>query len=519
MLKENKKLSLIGRSIVGVVVCLFTLISGLIVGLIRWVFETWSNLSASELLYQLQAPVEGTNKEMILDAVLTCLPWIVGFLVAGILLFVWCRKQKAWIFRTMMCFGLLMSVTIAVSMLRYAWQRLDLTDYINSQNLETGFIDGNYADPEEVVLVFPEEKRNLIYIFLESMEVTYADEENGGAFEINYIPELTELAQTYEDFSGSELSLNGGYDMPFTTWTIAAMFAHTSGLPLKLPMDGNSMTTQDDFLPEVISLGDILEKEGYNQTLIVGSDATFGGRRMYFSEHGNFNIVDLPYNIEIGRLPEGYSEWWGYRDELLFEYAKEEVLTLAAQDEPFNLTMLTVDTHFEDGYACGLCGTEYGENTGGDGQYANVMACSSCQVNAFVEWLEQQTFYENTTIVLVGDHHTMDNTFCLDIDEEYVRKVYTAYINAAVTPEDPMMRREYTTFDYFPTTLASLGVTIEGNRLGLGTNLFSTEPTLLEIYGMEEMKTGINSKSEVMDYLTRNVDASKAMTETDKETE
>lgn len=37
----------------------------------------------------------------------------------------------------------------------------------------------------------------------------------------------------------------------------------------------------------------------------------------------------------------------------------------------------------------------------------------------------------------------------------------------------------------FPTTLASLGVEIEGNRLGLGTNLFSNEKTLIEKYGIK----------------------------------
>lgn len=509
MLEENKRLSFAGRLIVGTIMCVCAMLAGLSVGLIRWLFKTWSNLSASELFYQLKAPIEGTNEDMIREAVMCCLPWILGFLAVGILMVVWSRKKKAWIFWTMMSFGILMSVSVVGVVLRYTWQRLELTDYVNSQKLETGFIDTNYVSPEDVEIVFPEEKRNLIYIFLESMEVTYADYENGGAFEVNYIPELTELAQTYEDFSGVDASLNGGYAMPYATWTMAGMFAHTTGLPLKLPIDGNGMEKQAEFLPDVISLGDILEKQGYNQTLILGSNATYAGRRMYFKTHGNFNIVDLAYNIEIGRLPEGYSEWWGYRDKLLFEYAKEEILNLAAQDTPFNFMMLTADTHFEDGYVCELCGTEYGENTGGDGQYANVIACSSCQVKTFVEWIQQQSFYENTTIVLVGDHHTMDNTFCLEIDEDYGRKVYTAYIHSAVEVQESTGRREYTTFDYFPTTLASLGVTIEGNRLGLGTNLFSTESTLLEVYGMEKMKIGIESRSEVMNYLTRNVDVSK----------
>ncbi len=50
------------------------------------------------------------------------------------------------------------------------------------------------------------------------------------------------------------------------------------------------------------------------------------------------------------------------------------------------------------------------------------------------------------------------------------------------------MTRTYTTFDNFPTTLAAMGVTIEGNRLGLGTNLFSSEQTLSERYGWKMKK-------------------------------
>jgi phosphoglycerol transferase len=37
--------------------------------------------------------------------------------------------------------------------------------------------------------------------------------------------------------------------------------------------------------------------------------------------------------------------------------------------------------------------------------------------------------------------------------------------------------------DIFPTTLAALGFEIEGDRLGLGTNLFSDKPTLWEELG------------------------------------
>ena len=55
--------------------------------------------------------------------------------------------------------------------------------------------------------------------------------------------------------------------------------------------------------------------------------------------------------------------------------------------------------------------------------------------------------------------------------------------------------RRFTTLDYFPTTLASLGVTMEGDRLALGTNLFSAEPTLSERYGYEALFSELDKKS------------------------
>ena len=269
----------------------------------------------------------------------------------------------------------------------------------------------------------------------------------------------------------------------------------TSGLPLNISIDGNDMDTQDNFFPEIITIGDILESAGYSQTLMLGSDATFGGRRNYFTQHGNYNIKDYNYGIEQGWIPEDYKVWWGYEDQKLFDYAKEELQNLATGSEPFNLTLLTVDTHFEDGYPCEICPTTYGDN-----QYANVMACSSKQVDEFVKWIQQQDFYENTTIVISGDHPTMDSDFCEDVDEDYTRKVYTTYINADATALST--RRGYTTFDNFPTTLGALGVQIEGDRLGLGTNLFSSTQTLVERYGIDMEESELKKKSELIDKLS-----------------
>ena len=51
----------------------------------------------------------------------------------------------------------------------------------------------------------------------------------------------------------------------------------------------------------------------------------------------------------------------------------------------------------------------------------------------------------------------------------------------------------------FPTTLAAMGVKIEGDRLGLGVNLFSRSKTLAEKYGFEVFNEYLQQKSNMYD--------------------
>lgn len=436
----------------------------------RWMFATWANLSMDELVYHLKAPLEGTNTDMIKTYCLqSIVPTVIILLLSVFLLY---RKSKK---KNIISLGYaLAAIGILVTTVGVTWSKLDVSGYMKGQNTYSTFIDKNYVDPASVKITFPEQKRNLIYIFLESMEMTYADKKNGGAFEKNTIPELTKLAEENEDFSENNKKLNGGISLSGTGWTMGAMFGQTSGLPLSISIDRNAMSSQDSFFPGVTTLGDILKQEGYSQTLLIGSDATFGGRRLYFEDHGSYEIEDYNYALENNKIPEGYKVWWGYEDQKLFGFAKEKLQELSQKDEPFNLTMLTVDTHFEDGYVCDLCEDKFGDN-----QYANVMACSSKQVKAFIDWVEQQDFADNTTIVISGDHPTMDKDFCQDVPADYQRKVYTTYINASAQKE------------------------IEGERLGLGTNLYSSKQTLTECLGVEKEQSELLKKSKLLNKLAK----------------
>ncbi|MBQ2445274.1 MAG: LTA synthase family protein [Oscillospiraceae bacterium] len=346
-----------------------------------------------------------------------------------------------------------------------------------------------YRAPADVEITFPEKKRNLIYIYLESMESSFLSKELGGGCEENLIPELYELARENVNFSHND-GVGGFPRTTHATWTSAAMVSQTAGVPLTIDIAGIDLTEFKGYLPGATTLQDILREEGYYQTLMVGSDASFGGRREYYEQHGADHVYDLYTAREDGLIPSDYMVWWGFEDAKLFAYAKEELKKISAGEQPFAFTLLTVDTHHIDGYSCEYCPSHHKE------QYENVLSCSSRQVLEFVRWLQEQEFYDNTTVIISGDHPSMDQQyFARNVDSDYTRHSYNCILNSAVTTTNTK-NRDFTPMDMFPTTLAAMGCSIEGERLGLGTNLFSDLPTLSEEMGVETLNRELSKRSD-----------------------
>ena len=392
--------------------------------------------------------------------------------------------------------SVVISVILSIILLVSAAISAGLTRYVYGMVAESVIFEENYVDPMSAGIEFPEEKRNLIYIFLESMETTYFSKEEGGGLDYNIMPELYSLAEENICFSHTD-GIGGLYAPNGATWTIGAMTAHTSGVPLKAPPSFEQNTYgADEFLPGINNLSDVLAANGYYQALMVGSESGFANRDVYYSQHGTDKIYDIATAQKGGILPsEDYYVWWGMEDKYLFKYAKQELTKIADQDQPFAFTMLTVDTHFTNGYVCSECDDEYKE------QYENVISCSSRQVAEFVEWIKQQDFYENTTVVIVGDHLTMDSEYISrNVGPNFDRRVYNCIVNPAASGTN-YKNRQATTLDMFPTTLAAMGCKIPGERLGLGTNLFSNKQTLVEELGYEEFNKQIAYNS---DYYNKN---------------
>lgn len=456
-----------------------------------WIKSTYG-VGLNEIVNTLTGNLTGTGRETVLAVVRGCVLPPLAVLGLYVVFAVMDRRERK---KGRRGSGNLLprvgAVLLAVSVL-YTNLEFDVLSYYIDRNTDAGSGSGAdiyreyYVPPDDVTITAGEKKKNLIYIYLESMETIYASTAEGGRQSENYIPNLTRLARENISFSNRE-GLGGFHTVNGAGYTMAAIFATTSGIPYALPVDSTAINETGTFASGLTSLGDILDREGYTQEFLCGSDAAFGGRKLYFQQHGNYDIFDLYTAREKGYIPEDYYVWWGYEDEILFQIARDEVTRLAGEAEPFNLTMLTVDLHHIAGYVCGRCGNSYGSTT------ANVAACTDQLVSEFIDWCKTQPFYEDTVIVITGDHPRMD-TCLVDGVDYYDRTVYNCFLNTGLTPQNTE-NREFTHMDIFPSVLSALGYTIEGDRLGLGTNLFSGREGLTEQFSFEYINRELSKNS------------------------
>lgn len=539
------------RKIISVTLCvlflIFTFLCSATLYGAYWITDNYDETTFEQILFNLLMPLKGVDKALVYSALVNIvIPALLVTLAAAVVYvpltiifgfgIVFNKKEKVidpesgntvvvkspafairdrWYLRIirMVCWVLIS--TILSRGLLYADSKFGLFAYLDAQFASSSFIEDNYVDPDSVDLIFPEKKKNLIYIFLESTETSFLSKQNGGSFGKTVIPELEGMMLDPSNVHFSNTNTLGGAISTYgASWTIAGMFAQSSGLPLKLPIGyENMMGISESFFATTTCLGDILDENGYNQALMVGSNSYFGGRNQYYTAHGNQTIYDLYSAKADGIIDDDYYQnYWGMSDVDLYEYAKQVLGELSADDEPFAFTFLTVDTHFPSGFPCEEC-VEFRKD--GDGnylldsngnrrpqrynydpsnQYCNVFRCASKQIYEFVEWLKVQDYFEDTTIVIAGDHLTMDAGFSNRIPDTYTRTPVNLIINSSVSPYNSK-NREFATVDMFPTTLAAMGVTFEGDRLGLGTNLFSNRKTLVEEMGLEAYEDALLQKS------------------------
>ena len=388
------------------------------------------------------------------------------------ILMIWLLSKLSYIVRT--------KVVIGGNILVLFWlcYSLDVFSYFQSAWKEKEFYSQHYHQP--VIEFSKKDRPNLILLFLESMETSFVYD---GTSERNLLPELSKYSQkgtSFEEYVQTE----------GTWWTMGAIVGTHCGIPLSLPFEENIVYDDENFLPGITCLTDILSEKGYTIFFIKGSSAEFAGLDIFLQEHKVLaeNIVD--YRKLLKDFSHKNDNAWGFPDEKIYPIFKKKIIELSKKDKPFFAMMETIDTHVPFNDLPPKC-------QGNKDNFADVFRCADQQAGEFINWFLQQPFAEDTVLILLGDHQFMEGYWDEKIvSEQAPRKIFNLFINARNKPKGTI-ERKLTILDMFPTILESLGIKVSEHRAGLGVSGFSpkSEATLGEQIEKEVLNGMLSGRS------------------------
>jgi len=242
------------------------------------------------------------------------------------------------------------------------------------------------------------DKPNLVYIYAESLERTYFNEE---AFP-DLAPELSAIKTGALDFSNTQ-------QLPGTEYTIAGMVASQCGIPLFAPFDGNASSSLSTFYPQTVCLGDILKAAGYQNYFYQGASLSFAGKDLFLSSHGFDHLYGFNELKSVVKDP-AYRNDWGWYDDTVLDTVFDKYVELAQQKKPFSLFALTVDTHHPDGFISRSCQRKSYLWEGRQNKSFAAVACSQEHIARLIERIRATPWSDNTIIVVSSDHLAMNNT-------------------------------------------------------------------------------------------------------------
>ena len=334
----------------------------------------------------------------------------------------------------------------------------------------------DHADYIKVADINSEHPLNLIYIYAESLEETYFDE----TLFPGLMPNLNKVrnkAIVFKDVA----------QVTHTGWTIAGMVASQCGIPLFSASQGNAMSGMPQFLSGATCLGDLLSRNKYALSYLGGASLEFAGKGHFYKTHG-FSSVQGREELKERLIDANYTSAWGLYDDSLFSIAKQELAAHVAQDSPFALFMLTLDTHHPRGHLSASCADRnYAE---GHNEILNAVHCSDILISEFIDYIQDNGLDKNTLIVIGSDHLAMKNT-ASDLLNQGDRKNMLIMI-----PPDLQEGRVIST----PSSILDISATIlplmgfETEALGFGRNILSNnEPRLIEQH--DNFNSYLNSAS------------------------
>lgn len=477
-----RKLRVIGLVALWVLVA----IGAVAAGASLWVRRTFGPISIDQMLMNLPGGGVAGGNAIVISGVLTGIVVPLVIVAALITGFVFARRalrkrgvlegaKRTWVRGV----AVVVALAVPVAGLTSLSSTIGFDDYVSSyvRELTTGTSIGDFyvAPPltqqdgiDRVGLPNqPEGKQqNLVVIYLESIEDAFSDD---SLFEKNMLEPIQEATEGWSTIPNLAQYEGGG-------WTMSGIVSTQCGVPLRtsastadpneLNLLGAGDTVLDSYLSGAVCLSDVLADRGYRNVYLGGADARFAGKGEFLRTHGYEDVRDLETWIDQGETEINPS--WGLSDRRLFELAADAVTELHDAGEPFNLTMLTLDSH-EAPYVYDYCEVDT------ETEMTSITFCSMEQAAAFVDYMDEQGYLEDTAVVIMGDHAKFvapQNNFSEELSSLDSHTIFNRYwlpggnLGEARDGIDQM--------SMFPTLLDIAGVSVPDQRAGMGVSAFAT---------------------------------------------
>lgn len=247
-------------------------------------------------------------------------------------------------------------------------------------------------------------------------------------------------------------------------WTQGALFSAFTGVHIhylsdfyryrlydKLKFQNNhksmllKITNYFDFdTPNIKYLGDILADNGYQNLFVQGGDMHFTSTDKFLLNHGFLkeNVYDF---AAFEGTPDyemaAKNSWWGVSDKSVFQLFKQKISKLD-KDTPFFAVMFTMDLHVGDNPFYKTVDEEL---------YALIE-----NLNDFTTWFKKQSFYDNTTLIVLSDHYRAEKS------RRAGEELYNAFYNLPDRLSGNLnINRAFNQIDMFPTILEIAGFNLD----------------------------------------------------------
>jgi phosphoglycerol transferase len=421
-----------------------------LLGFAHWLGASFDSPTIDQILYHLHYS-EGAGVEMsrifLMTFAMECVAFPLAFAVAAGFL-------HRTVSRALPLAARLLPVLAVCAGMAVLMAKLSVFSWIGYHFAEDRFAR-HFVDAAKVQVTQPPGQRtkNLVLIYVESLEETYGDTRVWGR----------DLLKPLRGLGG--VSFGNYQGAPGAHWTIAGMVATQCGVPLRVvsQYDLKDRGGQDRaFLPGATCLSDVLHAHGYRNVFLGGAPLSFAGKGKFLRDHHYDAVYGREEWIKEGAAAHSLGEWGLYDDEL-YARAKVKLKELHAAGRPFNLTLLTLDTHNPHGFRSPGCRKR------GLRSFEDIVECASEQAADFVHFMRQGGYLKDTHVVIVGDHLAVSNPVYDALRKIENRRIYNQFI-----AESPPQKNTdgILPFDLYPSLLHFIGFRVEGDRLGLGYSAF-----------------------------------------------